>query len=76
MERVYKHGFTITPNDSANCAPTAAIYVGATGNVNCIMAGDTANTNFVAVPAGTTLTIRVTKVWATGTTANNLVGLT
>lgn len=80
--RTYHHGFAITP-DNANNLPTvaSAVYVGATGNVNCILFGDYSNstvftnTSFVGVTAGSTLDIKVIKIWATGTTATSIVGL-
>lgn len=71
-----KNAYNVTPNDAANVAFTSrALYVGNTGNVNVIMAGDAANTLFPYVPAGSMLAIRVNKIWATGTTANNIVVL-
>ncbi len=51
------------------------LYVGGAGSINVRMAGETANTTFVAVPVGTTLWINVQCVHATGTTATNIVGL-
>jgi len=78
---------TVTPSDSTLFSrPTRAIYVGVTGNVTIQWAA--ANTEsfltsegysntgaFVAVPAGTTLTVRANKVLATGTTANSILAL-
>lgn len=52
-----------------------ALYVGGAGSINLRMAGDTANTAFAAVPAGTTLWVNVQCVHATGTTATSIVGL-
>lgn len=76
MERSYSHSINITP-DNANNLPLEpfALYVGSGGDINCIMAKGTANTLFKAVANGALLSIRVSKVWANGTTANNILGL-
>jgi hypothetical protein len=54
---------------------TKGLYVGGAGNLNLLLAGDTAPVVFVGVAAGTVLPVRVAKVMATNTTATNLVGL-
>jgi len=69
------HGFAVTPNDSTTLAETTrALYVGAAGAIAVLMASG-ASISFAAVPAGTMLPIRVTKVMATGTTATDILGL-
>ena len=50
------------------------LYVGGTGNVR-LTSGDGDVVLLVGVIAGTLLPIVVQRVWATGTTASNLVGL-
>ena len=50
------------------------IWVGGTGNVVVLMAGDTVAVTFTAVPAGTMLPVNVTRVMA-ATTATLLIGL-
>lgn len=71
----YVHGATITKSDSANLPNVAqALYVGGAGDVAVVTAGGEQLT-FVAVPAGTTIPIRVTKVLSSGTSASNIVGL-
>lgn len=68
----------ITPNDSADLSIfTRAIYVGVAGDVACIGSADglTASIVFKAVPAGTVLPVAARRVFATGTTATNLVAL-
>ena len=66
--------FVITPSDSVDLADyPRAIYVGGAGNITCTMAsGDVV---FTAVTAGTGLTIRPSRVKATGTTATLMVGM-
>jgi hypothetical protein len=67
----------ITPNDSTDLPtkPCLAIYVGGAGAVKAILADDTEAVTFVAVPVGTVLHVRATRVLSTGTTATNLVAL-
>lgn len=70
--------FAIEANDSVTFdQPTRALYVGETGNVHVEMLSyDGSNTEitFAGVQAGSTLNIRVQKVFA-NTTANSIVGL-
>jgi hypothetical protein len=80
--KTYRHGFPLTPNDTANLVTIpSAVYVGTTGNVNCILAADYsnstvfANTLFVGLLTGTIYDYKIFKIHATGTTANNLIGL-
>lgn len=66
----------ITPSDADSIPATRAIYVGSAGNVKVTMAGPAANdVTFTGVLAGSFLPIMVTKVFATGTTAANMVAL-
>lgn len=68
-------GFSITPNDSTALTNIAVgIYVGGAGDLKVDTKAGTALT-FVGVAAGTFLPIAVTKVYATGTTATNIIGL-
>jgi hypothetical protein len=74
----YSKAISITPNNTTDLTKTVkALYVGVTGNVAVVMAGEAANaaTLLVAVPAGTHLKdINISRIHATGTTANGLVG--
>lgn len=54
---------------------TRGLWVGGAGDVVVIMAGDDDAVTFTAVPAGTLLPICVRRIYTTGTTATNLVGL-
>ena len=66
---------TIVPSDVTDLVTvTRAIYVGVGGDVRVIMAGGMTQT-FKAAAAGSILPICVSRVYATGTTATNLVGL-
>jgi hypothetical protein len=68
-------GFNIGPND-VSYLPfiPRAVYVGGQGNL-AVMMFDGSIIMLAGVVAGTLLPIRVLKVFATGTTASNLVGL-
>lgn len=79
----YDHAFAITPSDTDVYDPPIAVYVGGAGNLAVVPArtdptttGPTpAAVTLTAVPVGTTVRLRVTKVMATNTTATLLVGL-
>ena len=74
-----RHGYTnaaaVTPSDSADLADvTQALYIGSAGALVAVtMAGQTVT--FAAVPAGTTIELRVSRVKATGTVASSIVAL-
>jgi hypothetical protein len=63
--------FAVTPSDStAICCH--GFYVGGTGNVKVTTAKGTAVT-FTAVPVGAIIRLSCSLIWATGTTATNIV---
>lgn len=66
----------ITPHDSTNITGgiTRGVYVGGAGNVAAVFKHGAVVT-FMAVPAGTILPIRVSRINATSTTATNMVAL-
>lgn len=65
---------TITPSNTVNLANPSVVYVGSTGNVRVLTAqGD--DVTFVNVPAGAVMPVQVIRVYATNTTATNLVGI-
>lgn len=68
-------GFAITPNDSADLSlETNGLFVGGAGNVKVdLYDGSTVTLN--GMLAGTIYPLRVKRVYATGTTATNLIGL-
>jgi hypothetical protein len=75
----YRAEAVSTTSDDFNVTHvTKALYVGATGDVNVIMAGDqTSGTpvKFAGVPAGSILPIRVLTIKKSGTTAASIVAL-
>ena len=68
------NGFVITPNDNADLSTvTRAIYVGVSGDIEVIYAGNDADIVLHGVPVGR-YSGRFRRVKAAGTTATNLVG--
>lgn len=68
--------FAVTKSDTTVFPrPTKALYVGGAGDVAVLLADDTSSVVFSAVPAGTFLPVRVSKVLSTGTTATLILGL-
>lgn len=66
---------TVTPSNSVDITYVSrALYIGSTGDVKVDMKGGQTVT-LVAVPAGAILPIRVTRVYATGTTASSIIAL-
>lgn len=69
------HAAEVAPSDAEELAyVTRALYVGDGGSVKVTMQ-DSGVVTFVAVPTGTTLPIRVKKVFDTGTDADSIVAL-
>lgn len=70
----WEHAFPITPSDSAELADIPrALYIGTGGDLHVTMMGGEEVT-FTALPAGSLAPIRVVKVFATGTTADDILG--
>jgi len=69
------NGFDITPSDSVDFDYASRwIWVGGIGNVTLVTVGGDVIT-FTAVPAGTRLDVRASRVNTTGTSATLLVGM-
>lgn len=67
--------FDITPSDSTDLTVwTRAIWVGAGGTVKVTVQG--VAVTFAGCATGSILPVRAQRVWATGTTATSLIGLT
>ena len=75
LESPAERAFAITGNDSTDLTVyPRAIYVGGAGNVKVTtLGGDTVTLN--GAVAGSILPVRVVRVFSTGTTATNLIGL-
>lgn len=69
--------YAVTPNDTTDLTISVkAIYVGVTGDIKVELVNDAVGDAVVlkAVPVGL-LKIRARRIWATGTTATNIIGL-
>ena len=62
----------VTTSDVNNLREPSVIYVGTTGNVR-VTTAEGSDVTFTAVPAGAVIPVRVIRVWATNTTASNMV---
>lgn len=71
--------FLVVPNDSALLPPviagatSVAIYVGIGGVIKVLNASD--NVELLTVPSGAMIDILVKKVFATGTTGSQMLGI-
>lgn len=67
----------VTPSDSTVLETTRSLYVGTGGDIKVTMTDstDASPSIFYSVNSGAILPIQVTKVWATGTTASNILAL-
>ena len=65
----------VSPSDSEDLATvTRAVYVGGAGDMKVTMQ-DSGTVLFSGIPAGTTLPIRVSRIWATTTDATLIIAL-
>jgi|DEB0MinimDraft_10_1074344.scaffolds.fasta_scaffold58961_1 hypothetical protein len=75
LESPVKDAFSITPNDGSDLTTSSrAIYIGGSGDLKVTTVANTTVT-FSGTVAGSILPIRVKKVFSTGTTATNILGL-
>ena len=64
----------VTPDDSNDLAyATRSLWVGGAGNVKLMPVKASAPVTYYGVPAGTRLMVSASRVYATGTTATNLL---
>jgi hypothetical protein len=69
------NAYAVTTSDGADQSfTTRAIYVGGAGDIKVTTSGGSIVT-FTGVLAGSILPVRAARIWATGTTATNLVGM-
>jgi hypothetical protein len=70
-----EHAIAISPDDTSELSqPTRALYVGGGGNLRVTLLGGS-TVSFANVPAGSMIPLRVTRVFATNTTASDILGL-
>ena len=74
MNKILQSGVAVTPNDSTDLTVTSALYVGSGGDVKVDFV-ETGTVTFSNVADRSFLPIIVTKVYATGTTASNIIGI-
>ena len=75
LESTEKDAYAITGNDStALTKSTRSIYVGGSGNIK-VTTVDGTTVTFNGAVAGSIIPVRVKRVFSTGTTATNLIGL-
>ena len=66
----------VTPQDSTDLSTFARyLFIGTTGNVNVVVSRGGSPVLFKNVPSGTTLPVQAYQVWATNTTATDIVAL-
>jgi hypothetical protein len=70
---LYRDAVAVVPSDTG-AITASALYIGATGDVSVDMLNGRTNVLFKAVPVGV-LAATVTRVYATGTTATNILAL-
>lgn len=71
---VFEGAAAVTPSDSGAIATTSGLYIGVSGDVTVDMEDRGANVLFKAVPVGV-LWVAANRVYATGTTATNILAL-
>lgn len=69
--------FSISPSDTADLPNISVVYVGGFGTTGAVKVTTAQGTDvtFLGVPAGAVLPVQVRRVWSTGTTATNLLGI-
>lgn len=67
-------GAVITPSDSSSNA-YRGIYLGVSGDVNILLEGDTVPLIFKNMVAGVIHPISTKRIYATSTTATNIIGV-
>jgi hypothetical protein len=69
-----REAFSISPNDSADLEVTGStLYIGVSGDVK-VTTYDGTDIVFKNVPVGF-MPVKVNRVWATGTTASEIIGM-
>lgn len=70
------NGFLVNPSDTNELpAVTRAIYIGTAGDIKLILKKDSEAIILKNVPSGALLPLRVVKIFAGKTTAEDIVGL-
>jgi hypothetical protein len=68
--------FAVTPNNSTDLAtPTRGVYVGVSGDLKVDLVGGSTEITFVGLASGVIHPIQARRIYATGTSATNIVGI-
>jgi hypothetical protein len=68
--------FAVTPNNSTDLAtPTRGVYVGVSGDLKVDLVGGSTEITFVGLAGGVIHPIQARRIYATGTSATNIVGI-
>jgi len=71
----FQNAAAVTPSDTVNLSNTAsALWIGSTGNIKVDLEGVGDGITFNALPVGL-FRARITRVYATGTTASNIISM-
>ena len=62
----------VTPSDTVNFAEPSVIFVGTTGALR-VLTAQGSDVTFNAIPGGTVVPLQVLRVFASGTSATNIV---
>lgn len=65
---------SVTPNDSTDFEETRGVYVGTSGDLKVIMS-DGGTVTFVGLAAGIVHPLQVTRIYSTGTDADDILAL-
>ena len=72
----FENAAAVTPdNDNDLATPARSLWVGSVGDVKVNMASTGQPVTFTAVPSGSLLPVAVTRVFATGTSASDIVAI-
>jgi hypothetical protein len=66
------NGAVVVPSDDTTFPPTRSLYIGTGGDVFIDQPGEGDNIPYYNVPSGTVLPVQATRVYATGTTAQDI----
>lgn len=69
------HSVAVEPSDTDELNTVInRLYVGVSGDITLVMVGDVSSVLLKSVPVGLLSGLRIRKIFATGTTATNLIG--
>lgn len=76
LESPADNAASLTPNDSTDLSTVArGVYIGGAGDITVDFVGDGTNITITGLSAGVIYPFRVQRLYSTGTTATDIVGL-